>query len=274
MTALPSRTRANRANALHSTGPRTPAGLARSSQNALKVGLFSRLAVLPALGESAEEYDAFRAAVVDDLAPAGAGTVEAELADRVAVVMWRLRRVVRYEAAAMTAATGTLPPHTDAVAPVSGHPYYLPVPPDAPTAYRLGRLRGTLASNVNHLDRLRAAAAVLDPDLDPHTPVDGMTADEVLDVVGRERKWKTWPYDWTGVQETEIRIRRGVQRPVDRGPAPECAARGGRHDQAEPGGIPGGRPGADARGCRRVRARDRGPAPGGGRAGGPVAPGT
>src|SRR4051794_19377511 len=110
---------ANRMNSRRSTGPRTTAGLARVSQNAVKAGLFSRLLVLPSLGESAAEMDAFRAAVVADLSPDGA--VEQELADRVAGIMWRLRRVARYEAAAMAATAGELPPHPEAVTPLTGN---------------------------------------------------------------------------------------------------------------------------------------------------------
>jgi hypothetical protein len=50
--------------------------------------------ILP--GEDAAAWDAFRAAIVADLDPGSA--LEAELAERVAVQLWRLRRVARYEA--------------------------------------------------------------------------------------------------------------------------------------------------------------------------------
>src|SRR5579864_3161863 len=45
--AVTDRAAINRANAQHSTGPRTPEGKAPSSQNALGHGLTSRIALLP-----------------------------------------------------------------------------------------------------------------------------------------------------------------------------------------------------------------------------------
>lgn len=160
MTNLPARTRANRLNALHSTGPRTPAGQARSSQNAVTVGLFSRHIVLPALGESEAEFDAFRTGIITDLDPVGA--LETELADRVAQLVWRMRRVVRYETAAQTVPQGALPPHPDQVPPDTGHPYYHPLPADAPVAARLARLRGGLQAGPRAIETRRAALAALD----------------------------------------------------------------------------------------------------------------
>src|SRR5207237_8911208 len=51
----------------------------------------------PALpAEDAAAWDAFHAAIVKDLDPGS--VLEAEMADRVALQLWRLRRVPRYEA--------------------------------------------------------------------------------------------------------------------------------------------------------------------------------
>jgi hypothetical protein len=87
------RTETNRNNARHSTGPKTAEGKAKSAKNALSHGLRSDLSVLP--GERPEDWEAHRAGIVQALAPVGA--LESELAGRVALCLWRLRRVAAYE---------------------------------------------------------------------------------------------------------------------------------------------------------------------------------
>lgn len=89
------RVTANRANAARSTGPRTPAGLARASGNALSHGLSARSVVVR--GESAEQWETFRDATLADLDARGA--VEHALATRVAELLWRLQRAGAVEAA-------------------------------------------------------------------------------------------------------------------------------------------------------------------------------
>ena len=61
------RTRANRANARLSTGPRTESGKQRSSQNALSHGLTARTAVLPT--EDPEAYQRHLQQFLDEYAP-------------------------------------------------------------------------------------------------------------------------------------------------------------------------------------------------------------
>ena len=85
---------ANRANAALSTGPRTAAGLAASSANATTHGLTARSIVVR--GEAVEVWEVFRAEAVADLAPVG--FVEVQLAERVAELLWRLRRAGAAEA--------------------------------------------------------------------------------------------------------------------------------------------------------------------------------
>src|SRR5262249_9783782 len=77
-----------------SAGPRTEEGKERSRLNAVKHGLRSERPVLP--GEDVAEWDAFHADIVSDLDPGS--TLERELAERVALQLWRLRRAARYEA--------------------------------------------------------------------------------------------------------------------------------------------------------------------------------
>ncbi len=90
---------ANRRNAQHSTGPRTPEGKAAASRNALKHGLTAQKIIL--FDETQEEFDAFCAELHADYAPADAA--EGILVERIAVTNWRLRRVWRAEAAAFNA---------------------------------------------------------------------------------------------------------------------------------------------------------------------------
>jgi hypothetical protein len=93
--ASPAQIAANRRNALKSTGPRTTAGKAVSSRNALRHGLRARRAVVP--GEDPAEFERFRAELRDALAPADER--EELLARAVAEAAWRRRRAWRAEAA-------------------------------------------------------------------------------------------------------------------------------------------------------------------------------
>jgi hypothetical protein len=88
---------ANRQNALQSTGPKTVEGVAAVKLNALRHGLRSVQTVVP--GEDPAAWEAHQAAVIEDMRPAGA--LEYALAEQVAVKLWRLGRVVLFEANAI-----------------------------------------------------------------------------------------------------------------------------------------------------------------------------
>lgn len=90
----------NRANSKRSTGPRTAAGKAVAKLNAVSHGLRSTAPVVP--GERAKDWHDHRAGMLSALAPVG--TLETELADRVALLTWRLRRVAAYETSVTFAA--------------------------------------------------------------------------------------------------------------------------------------------------------------------------
>jgi hypothetical protein len=92
-------TEANRRNALQSTGPKTSAGKAKSSKNALRHGAFSLLPVVEGM-ELTEDWESHRSGILASLSPNGA--LETALAERVALCLWRLDRVRRFE----TAVTG------------------------------------------------------------------------------------------------------------------------------------------------------------------------
>jgi hypothetical protein len=86
---------ANRANALHSTGPKTPEGKAAVRHNAMRHGLLARDVVLPE-----EDLDAFEDLlnqVRAELSPVG--RIEELLVDRIVSIMWRLGRLARAETA-------------------------------------------------------------------------------------------------------------------------------------------------------------------------------
>ena len=94
MSTSPARLAANAANALHSTGPRTPAGKLRSSQNAAKHGLTAREVVI-APGEQ-EIFDSLLADLVADVKPQGA--IQQTLFNELVAAAWNLRRVRLLEA--------------------------------------------------------------------------------------------------------------------------------------------------------------------------------
>src|SRR5690348_2898589 len=85
---------ANRQNARKSTGPRTAAGKVAVSQNALSHGLTAEQIVL--FDERPEELARFRAELRQALDPAD--EMEEQLAERITLCAWRLRRAARLEA--------------------------------------------------------------------------------------------------------------------------------------------------------------------------------
>ena len=92
---LDPQTIANRENSLHSTGPVTAEGKAKSSMNSFRHGLTSKQIVLP--GEDAEEYDAFREEHIEIYKPANAA--EHVLVEEVCAASWRLMRARGQETA-------------------------------------------------------------------------------------------------------------------------------------------------------------------------------
>jgi hypothetical protein len=88
------RTNANRQNAKKSTGPRTGSGKAASRLNATKHGIISGLHVLPVI-ERQQDWEKHLDQILADVKPVG--YLEISLAERVALFLWRLGRVARYE---------------------------------------------------------------------------------------------------------------------------------------------------------------------------------
>jgi hypothetical protein len=88
------RAAANRANSLHSTGPRTESGKQRSSQNALGHGLTARTAVLPT--EDPAAYKRHIQQFLDEYKPAT--PTETQLTQELADTAWRINRIPSLEA--------------------------------------------------------------------------------------------------------------------------------------------------------------------------------
>lgn len=91
------RAEANKQNAQHSTGPRTPEGKINSSKNSFKHGLYAKQLVL--VGEDPAELDALREDLRREHQPGT--TTEEILVNELAEHYWRLRRMRKYEARIM-----------------------------------------------------------------------------------------------------------------------------------------------------------------------------
>ena len=107
--------RANRRNARRSTGPKSAAGRAASSANALRHGLSAAdTVVLP--NEDLEVFERLQQGVFADLEPEN--TLQAVLAQRIVVLLWRLDRAARLEAELFV--HGGLVSHRDKLRAVPG----------------------------------------------------------------------------------------------------------------------------------------------------------
>jgi hypothetical protein len=95
----PEQIEASRRNGQKSTGPKTPAGLAKSKMNALKHGILSKEVVVQGscIRESGREFVELHQRLREDLQPAG--LLEEMLVDQIATTHWRLRRVLKAESA-------------------------------------------------------------------------------------------------------------------------------------------------------------------------------
>ncbi len=93
MSASEKQIAANRQNSLRSTGPVSPEGKARASQNALAHGLLAKNLILP--NEDRAQFEDFSHSLLLQLNPAG--LLESYLAARVVSSAWRLYRMLRVE---------------------------------------------------------------------------------------------------------------------------------------------------------------------------------
>lgn len=91
---------ANRTDALHSTGPTSPHGKSVASRNAIRHGVLSGRLLLD--DEAPADFDDLLWRLVQSLAPVGA--IEETLVERMAVTIWRQRRLVACETANLSLA--------------------------------------------------------------------------------------------------------------------------------------------------------------------------
>jgi hypothetical protein len=86
-------------------GPRTEEGKEVARWNATRHGIRSPAPVVPGV-EKKEDWEEFRDGILEDLAPLG--SLELALAERVALLSWRLHRVTRYETETIARAQETV----------------------------------------------------------------------------------------------------------------------------------------------------------------------
>lgn len=112
--STPNRIEINRANAQHSTGPKTEAGKQKSSLNALRHGLTGQIVVMPT--EDLEAYQSHLESFTDEYDPKGA--TEANLVQALADTSWRLNRVAALESNLLTLGMTHASPLTGAPQPI------------------------------------------------------------------------------------------------------------------------------------------------------------
>lgn len=97
MSAPEQRHAANKMNSQKSTGPATLEGKAVASRNATRHGVLSAKHLLE--DEAADEFDALMGGLVQSLNPVGA--LEVSIVERIAITLWRQRRLVHAETATL-----------------------------------------------------------------------------------------------------------------------------------------------------------------------------
>ncbi len=137
---------ANRKNALKSTGPKTPFGKAVSSRNAVKHGIFAAAPILSGI-ESRDDWEKHRDGVLKSITPVG--YLEELLTMRLALLSWRLWRVVRYEVEVSTAAAA----RTEADMDERDEDGYQK-PPEPATAREKARSASVVIKTLKELSRL------------------------------------------------------------------------------------------------------------------------
>ncbi len=142
---------ANRLNAQKSTGPRSVAGKAISSRNALKTGIDAESQIIP--GEDADVLDALTRDYLDQFQPATAQ--ERQCVDTLLRADWQLRRLAKADASIWTYRMDCMSRLSD-IAPL-GHAYGYAETSLARVQQRIDAAERSYYRALHELERLQAA---------------------------------------------------------------------------------------------------------------------
>lgn len=106
------------------TGPKSAAGKAKVSRNAIKHGMSANAPCVDGL-EDEHEWELHLAGYRESLRPEG--YAEQEFADRIASLAWRLRRVVRHETEIIVTGLNRIPQHLREIAQYSKTALNIPI---------------------------------------------------------------------------------------------------------------------------------------------------
>jgi hypothetical protein len=162
------RVAANRANAQLSTGPRTEAGKAKSSLNAVKTGLTGRTVLLPS--EDVKQYQAHVRDFQEELQPVGA--LETVVVQSLADTQWRLNRIPSLESGILALGRKRCDPDLFAEEKdpqvrevlLQAHVFNTEAQPLKNLYLQESRLRRQYANDIKELERLRAERAARQED--------------------------------------------------------------------------------------------------------------
>jgi hypothetical protein len=176
-------TLANRRNALLSTGPKSAEGRARSAKNALAHGLYA-VTIVPALGESPTALAELCTTVRQILQPEG--ILQEKLCDRIALLLVRFDRVMRFEVAVASrdanANLSAVPDPetvTGAGVDVCREPH-----PQEPPVFRLAHARARIAGWTPVREAICTVLSTLDTESDPNATIPARHARWVANEVG------------------------------------------------------------------------------------------
>jgi hypothetical protein len=222
---------ANRANAAHSTGPRTEEGKARSRLNALKHGLLATEAAnFGVEGEPARKaFEGLSDRLENYYRPRG--PIEEILVQKIAIATWRLKRAMRFEARAIhEAAERAATPYEDWSYDHKGrtHKYVIKLRdwgidgvtlPDSPQMALLMRYEGAMNRDLYRaMGELRKVRKEQEPSAEPK--------DEVLEASVAESGVSDQQNYQTNPNPPPVNTENGLETRIEGEGPPPCASSG------------------------------------------------